>query len=233
MLERLAAQHEISALLTRPDAPQGRGRKIAAPPAKLVAEQAAAGLDRLSEAEYARFEAMNAAYREKFGLPFILCVKRHGRASLLRHFAARLASDPATERATAEAEVFRIAAIRLGALVTGEGALRTTGRISTHVLDTATGTPAVGVPIRLETRTGEHLDQGTTDADGRIGSLGGELGNGDYVLRFDTAAYAPGFFPEVVVVFTIADERATNPFMRAASGEELAKRRAEKDNHKG
>jgi methionyl-tRNA formyltransferase len=39
VLERLAAQHEISALLTRPDAPQGRGRKIAAPPAKLVAER--------------------------------------------------------------------------------------------------------------------------------------------------------------------------------------------------
>jgi 5-hydroxyisourate hydrolase len=79
--------------------------------------------------------------------------------------------------------------------------------LSTHVLDTATGTPAAGVPIRLETRAGEHLDQGTTDADGRIGSLGGELPTGDYVLHFDTAAYAPGFFPEVVVVFTIADER--------------------------
>jgi methionyl-tRNA formyltransferase len=39
VLERLAAQHEISALLTRPDAHQGRGRRIAPPPAKLVAER--------------------------------------------------------------------------------------------------------------------------------------------------------------------------------------------------
>ena len=39
VLERLAAQHEISALLTRPDAPQGRGRRIAPPPAKVVAER--------------------------------------------------------------------------------------------------------------------------------------------------------------------------------------------------
>ena len=31
--------------------------------------------------------------------------------------------------------------------------------LSTHVLDTATGTPAAGVPVRLETRAGEHLDQ--------------------------------------------------------------------------
>jgi 5-hydroxyisourate hydrolase len=79
--------------------------------------------------------------------------------------------------------------------------------LSTHVLDTATGTPAAGVPVRLEARTGEPLGEGVTDADGRLGSIGGELGPGDYVLRFDTAAYAPGFFPEVVVVFTIADDR--------------------------
>jgi methionyl-tRNA formyltransferase len=39
VLERLAAGHEIAWLLTRPDAPQGRGRKLGPPPAKLVAEQ--------------------------------------------------------------------------------------------------------------------------------------------------------------------------------------------------
>ncbi len=41
VLEQLAAQHEISALLTRPDAPQGRGRRVAPPPAKTVAERLA------------------------------------------------------------------------------------------------------------------------------------------------------------------------------------------------
>ena len=39
VLERLAADHEITALLTRPDAPRGRGRKSAAPPAKETAER--------------------------------------------------------------------------------------------------------------------------------------------------------------------------------------------------
>jgi methionyl-tRNA formyltransferase len=39
VLEQLAAEHDISVLLTRPDAPQGRGRKVAAPPAKVVAER--------------------------------------------------------------------------------------------------------------------------------------------------------------------------------------------------
>ena len=79
--------------------------------------------------------------------------------------------------------------------------------LSTHVLDTAAGRPAAGVGVRLETREGDVLDQGVTDGDGRIGSLGGELALGAYVLRFDTAAYLSGFYPEVVVVFTVADDR--------------------------
>ena len=76
--------------------------------------------------------------------------------------------------------------------------------LSTHVLDTAAGLPAEGIAVRLEARGGDLLDEGVTDADGRIGSLGGELGLGDYVLRFATRGV---FFPEVVVVFTISDER--------------------------
>jgi methionyl-tRNA formyltransferase len=39
VLERLAARHEITALLTRPDAPRGRGRKTGAPPAKETADR--------------------------------------------------------------------------------------------------------------------------------------------------------------------------------------------------
>ena len=39
VLERLAERHEVAWLLTRPDAPRGRGRKLGPPPAKLVAEQ--------------------------------------------------------------------------------------------------------------------------------------------------------------------------------------------------
>jgi len=76
--------------------------------------------------------------------------------------------------------------------------------LSTHVLDTAAGLPAAGVRVTLETRAGTPLGESVTDQDGRIGSLGGELAAGDYVLRFETAGV---FFPEVVVVFTVADER--------------------------
>jgi 5-hydroxyisourate hydrolase len=79
--------------------------------------------------------------------------------------------------------------------------------LSTHVLDTSKGRPAGGIGVRLESRGGDVLDHGVTDDDGRIGSLGGELGPDAYVLRFDTGGYVNGFFPEVVIVFTIADER--------------------------
>ena len=78
--------------------------------------------------------------------------------------------------------------------------------LSTHVLDTSAGRPAAGVRVTLETREGRPLGEGVTDADGRIGSFGPEaLERGDYRLRFDTGAYAVGFYPEVVVVFTIAE----------------------------
>ncbi|KQP50889.1 2-oxo-4-hydroxy-4-carboxy-5-ureidoimidazoline decarboxylase [Methylobacterium sp. Leaf108] len=169
----------------------GRAAREGAIATDSIAEQAAAGLDRLSPTEYARFEALNAAYRETFGFPFILCVRRHGRASLLRSFAARVASDAATERATALTEVLRIAAIRLDALVTGEGPLRTTGRISTHVLDTVRGRPAAGVAVDLlEWVSAEEtvlVARAVTNADGRTDAplIGGRpVPIGTYELRF-------------------------------------------------
>src|SRR6266481_5728703 len=54
------------------------------------AEQASAGLDRLSEAEFKEFHRLNNAYRAKFLFPFIVCVRRHSKDSILRHFEHRL-----------------------------------------------------------------------------------------------------------------------------------------------
>jgi 5-hydroxyisourate hydrolase len=83
-------------------------------------------------------------------------------------------------------------------------------RLSTHVLDTSLGQPAVGVEVSLE--FAEHggwkpIGQGRTDADGRIGNILDRTVNlvaGDYRLRFATAAYfealaLPIFYPEVQV----------------------------------
>ena len=84
--------------------------------------------------------------------------------------------------------------------------------VSTHVLDTALGRPAYGVPVRLSNDQGVVLGSGTTDADGRIAEFEPGLGAGTYQLWFDVATYAAAtgqsiFFPEVTVTFTITDER--------------------------
>jgi 5-hydroxyisourate hydrolase len=82
--------------------------------------------------------------------------------------------------------------------------------VSTHVLDAAAGRPAEGMPVALEQRTGEAwtlLAAGSTDSDGRIADLLASTEAGVHRLRFDVAAYAgpDAFFPEVVIVFRIAD----------------------------
>jgi 5-hydroxyisourate hydrolase len=90
--------------------------------------------------------------------------------------------------------------------------------ITTHVLDTARGQPAAGVPIALAVQertatavTYRPLGQGLTDADGRLGTLlapGTALPPGVYRLTFDTDAYfralgSAGFYPEVAVIFQL------------------------------
>jgi urate oxidase len=77
------------------------------------AEQRAAGLDALTEAERRKFTALNAAYVEKFGFPFIIAVREHTKAEILRSFEARLNSPREVELATACAQVERIAELRI------------------------------------------------------------------------------------------------------------------------
>ena len=83
--------------------------------------------------------------------------------------------------------------------------------ITTHVLDTARGMPAVGVPVRLERVDASgctEIARASSDASGRVSELGPALIEpGTYRLVFDTAAYARAtFFPEVTVTFTVADD---------------------------
>lgn len=85
--------------------------------------------------------------------------------------------------------------------------------ITTHVLDTATGKPARGVPITLEFQKGTSFEQvgsGSTDDDGRLRTLlGGKAPEaGVYRITFDTSAYygeAECFYPYVSIVFRIKD----------------------------
>ena len=78
-----------------------------------TAEQASAGLDRLSDADYERFVALNEAYRGKFGFPFIMAVKGSSKGEILAAFEQRLEHDPENEFAEALTQIECIALLRL------------------------------------------------------------------------------------------------------------------------
>ncbi len=78
-----------------------------------AAEQASAGLDRLSAEEYERFHALNSAYRDRFDFPFIICVRLTDKNGILAAMASRLANEPDMEIATAVAEIGKIVRLRL------------------------------------------------------------------------------------------------------------------------
>jgi 2-oxo-4-hydroxy-4-carboxy-5-ureidoimidazoline decarboxylase len=78
-----------------------------------AAEQASAGLDRLTQAEYDRFHALNAAYRERFGFPFIICVRLTDKAGILAAMERRLGNDRDAEIAEALRQIGEIVRLRL------------------------------------------------------------------------------------------------------------------------
>src|SRR5262249_29782717 len=127
----------------------GKAARTGEMTAQSRSEQDGAGLDRLSEAEYARFHQLNYAYQEKFHFPFILCVRRHTRDSILRQYERRPQNAPEAEIEPALREICRIAALRLNDRVEAADALPVSGRLSTHVLDTHGGRPAEGVALAL------------------------------------------------------------------------------------
>lgn len=185
------------------------------------AEQASAGLDRLSDAEFKEFHRLNNAYREKFGFPFIVCVRRHSKDSILREFARRLQHHTAAETKVALAEIFRIGALRLDQRIEAADRLKVHGRLSTHVLDTNAGHPAAGVAIEL-LELAVHgqprmIAKATTNLDGRsdqplIGGRPIPIGRyelrfhvGDYFARLGTPQGDPPFLDVVPVQFAIGE----------------------------
>ena len=184
------------------------------------AEQGSLGLDRLSDDEFARFERLNGAYRERFGFPFVICVRRHTRDSILAQFERRLGHDGETELAAALDEIGLITRLRLVAAVDGPGKPKTDGRLSTHVLDTMRGRPAAGVAVALyEVGASARglLASAVTNADGRTDQplIGGQpLRIGRYELVFQAGAYFaaqggaaadPPFLDDVPIRFAVAE----------------------------
>jgi 2-oxo-4-hydroxy-4-carboxy-5-ureidoimidazoline decarboxylase len=108
----MAPAEQLALINAHPDL----GTRVAMAPAS-VAEQSGAGLTQLTTAEYGEFQTLNQRYRDTFGFPFILAVSGHTKASILENFRQRLHHSPAVERATALAEIEKIAGFRLNAWI--------------------------------------------------------------------------------------------------------------------
>jgi 2-oxo-4-hydroxy-4-carboxy-5-ureidoimidazoline decarboxylase len=81
--------------------------------AESTAEQASAGLDRLTSQEYDRLHSLNTAYRDRFGFPFVICVRLTDKQGILSAMESRLQNDINTELDTAITEVGKIVRLRL------------------------------------------------------------------------------------------------------------------------
>ncbi|MBR0774395.1 2-oxo-4-hydroxy-4-carboxy-5-ureidoimidazoline decarboxylase [Bradyrhizobium diazoefficiens] len=189
--------------------------------AESTGEQNSAGLDRLSDAEYVAFERINTAYRDKFGFPYIVCVRRHTRDSILRDFETRVRNIAKTETRRATEEIGRISALRLDQLVAADDRLKVHGRLSTHVLDNHIGKPAPGIAVELVelAHLGESrvIARAVTNADGRTDQplIGGRpLPIGRYELKFSVGKYYaergvamsdPPFLDEIPLHFAISE----------------------------
>jgi OHCU decarboxylase len=78
-----------------------------------AAEQAGAGLDRLSPQQLDEFTRLNVTYHARFGFPFVICVREHDAASILAAYRERLRNDGVEERRAALAEIGKIVRLRL------------------------------------------------------------------------------------------------------------------------
>ena len=80
-------------------------------------EQASAGLDRLPPEALDRLTAATEAYRQKFGFPFVVCVREHTKDSILAWARERLGHAADREVAIALGEIATIAGLRLADLM--------------------------------------------------------------------------------------------------------------------
>jgi 2-oxo-4-hydroxy-4-carboxy-5-ureidoimidazoline decarboxylase len=91
-----------------------------APGGHSAREQAAAGLDSLTDEEVRMFRSCNEDYYRKFGFPFVICARENRKEAILQAFPRRLGQAKEREIETALAEIAKIAWLRLRDAVSEE-----------------------------------------------------------------------------------------------------------------
>ncbi|AVI62466.1 2-oxo-4-hydroxy-4-carboxy-5-ureidoimidazoline decarboxylase [Halomonas sp. GFAJ-1] len=114
MLQQASPEQQIAVIQAHPDL-AGKAALAGELTEDSSREQAGAGLDQCTPEEFARFEQLNAAYKAKFGFPFVIAVKGLDRHAILAAFETRLHNNLAQERKTAIEQIIRIARFRLRA----------------------------------------------------------------------------------------------------------------------
>jgi 2-oxo-4-hydroxy-4-carboxy-5-ureidoimidazoline decarboxylase len=110
------AAMQLTLLQSHPDL-AGKEAEAGTMTASSVAEQASAGLNALSRAEMVQMSDLNAAYKKKFGFPFIIAVRMHTKEGILFEFNRRLQNDTQTEFANDLQNVYIITRLRLNKLL--------------------------------------------------------------------------------------------------------------------
>lgn len=156
--------------------------------------------------------SLQRLYRERFGIPFIICLRRHTPADVIRSLRRRLGSGLQAERDAAFDEVGHVSRLRLRERLGLDGAA---GTLSVQVRDGATGEPAASIGVLL--RAEDHpVGTWVTGPDGGTDSpllSGGALRIGSYELRITASPYSaePNILPWLEAVslrFRIADPEA-------------------------
>ena len=160
----------------------------------------------------------NDDYEKKFGFIFIVCATGRSAEEMLRLLNDRLGNSADEELNIAMGEQHKITLIRFKKLLDNANfQFLQMSQLTTHVLDTSIGKPGKDITVKLMQRNAgdwHTIAQGTTNADGRISDLlpaEKKLVPGDFKLVFETGNYfaannVNGFYPEVEIQFTIADD---------------------------
>ncbi len=115
IVDNAASEQQLELIRAHPDL-AGKAQVAGELTAESTVEQASAGLDQCTPQEFERFQALNAAYHDKFGFPFVMAVRDSSRGDILEAFAARLGNDYELEFETALVEIHKIARLRLEAM---------------------------------------------------------------------------------------------------------------------
>jgi 2-oxo-4-hydroxy-4-carboxy-5-ureidoimidazoline decarboxylase len=108
--------NQLGLLQSHPDL-AGKEAQAGAMTASSVSEQASAGLNALSRAEMTQISEFNAAYKQKFGFPFIIAVRMYTKEGIFFEFQRRLQNDTQSEFANDLQNVYAITRLRLDKLL--------------------------------------------------------------------------------------------------------------------